>query len=172
MEEDVTLALQDLHRIPVKLYKGMVTIIASPLLEIIKEARKKGCLPADQKAATIIVIHKEGRPAEACFLYRPISLLNLEAKVLAKVLANKLRGVIGSLVHLDKSGFMPDRSTRLKLLRLFGVLHLTAGPETVQAALMALDAKMAYDSLEWNYMFAVQEHLGFEEKSDHPTGKT
>ncbi|KAJ1127304.1 hypothetical protein NDU88_005707 [Pleurodeles waltl] len=71
MEEEVTLALRDLQMgkaavlngIPVKLYKGMATVIASPLPEMHKEARDKGCLPADQRAATITVKYKEGKPS-------------------------------------------------------------------------------------------------------------
>ncbi|KAJ1098234.1 hypothetical protein NDU88_003350 [Pleurodeles waltl] len=89
MEEDVARALRDLlsrtapgsNELPIDLYKRLTSIIAGPLLEMFQEACERGCLPADQRTTSIVVIHKEGKPLKAFSSYRPISLLNMKAKV-------------------------------------------------------------------------------------------
>lgn len=44
--------------------------------------------------AMIVVIPKPGKDAELCPSYRPISLLNVDDKILTKVLVNRLNAVI------------------------------------------------------------------------------
>lgn len=128
-----------------------------------RKAENSGRLPRDQRLATVVVKHKEGKPRDQCSSYRPISLLNAKATILAKLLATRLIGVISGLVHPDQSGFMPSRNTSLNLRRLHGVLSRV---DTLRedAVVVSLDATMAFDRIEWPYLFAVLEKLGFGPK--------
>lgn len=65
--------------------------------------------------AVIVVVPKPGKDPELCFSYRPISLLNVDAKILAKVLVTRLNAVILSLMHGDQTGFMPGKGTDINL---------------------------------------------------------
>ncbi|KAJ1190913.1 hypothetical protein NDU88_000232 [Pleurodeles waltl] len=150
----------DSNRLPVELYKGLRSKLAPHLTAMYHEALKIQQLPINQTTATVVVIHKEGKPATECASCRPISLLNVEAKALAKVLATRLQTVITSIVQPDQLALIPRRSTRLNICRLYGVLHMTESQGGTQAALMALDAKTAFNSMEWRYMFATLRKLG------------
>lgn len=81
------------------------------MLGMFQAALEEGRLHEDLRLATIVVIPKKGKPADTCSSYRPISLLNYETKVLAKVLATRLIPRISTLIHPDQSGFIPHRST-------------------------------------------------------------
>lgn len=70
---------------------------------------RDGALPDTMSEAVIVVIPKPGKDPEICKSYRPISLINVDAKFLAKILATQLNRVITALVHADQSGFIPGR---------------------------------------------------------------
>ena len=116
--------------IPAEVYKRFPDLLGPHILGLFLGAREEGHIPPDLWRATIAVIHKQGKPRESCDSYRPISLLNIEVKILATVLATRLLRVILSLVHIDQSGFMPGRSTRFNLRRVHNWLAEIEDRET------------------------------------------
>lgn len=68
-----------------------------------------GELPSSMMESTIVVIYKEGKNPPNTSSYRPISLLNTDIKILAKVLAARLNKIIQKLVHPDQLGFIPEK---------------------------------------------------------------
>lgn len=41
--------------------------------------------------------------------FRPISCCNIIYKVISKILARRLRGILGKIVHMNQSAFIPGR---------------------------------------------------------------
>lgn len=144
--------------LPIEMFKLTASKIVPPLTKMFVDSRSVGLRPEDQRLANI-VIHKEGKPRNKCPSYQPISLLNCEAKILAKVLVTRLLRVISRMVHPDQSGFMPARNTSLNLRRLHGVL---ARVPTIRedVVVVSLDAASAFDTIEWSCMFAVLQKNG------------
>lgn len=62
------------------------------------------------REAMIKVLPKKGRDTELTSSYRPISLLNTDAKLLAKILAKRLENIIPTLIHHAQSGFVKGRA--------------------------------------------------------------
>ena len=60
-------------------------------------------------AATITVIKKEGKDNTLCSGFRPISLLNADTKLYAKILAERMKGIMTTMVHPNQVGFIPGR---------------------------------------------------------------
>lgn len=83
--------------------------------------------------AYMVLLLKPGKDPQECSSYRPIALLNVDLKILTKVLASRLAKVIPSLVGIDQTGFMPGKSTDTTVRRLFTHLQLdiTDVPEKV-----------------------------------------
>uniref|UniRef100_A0A3Q2PA65 Reverse transcriptase domain-containing protein n=1 Tax=Fundulus heteroclitus TaxID=8078 RepID=A0A3Q2PA65_FUNHE len=72
--------------IPLDFYQSFEDILSPLLLDIYNEAFQNGSLPQSMHSALITLTHKKGKDALDPNGYRPISLLNCDQKLLAKVL--------------------------------------------------------------------------------------
>lgn len=136
--------------IPVEFYKHYPDILLTRLHEMLTNAAEMQSLPESMGEAVIVVILKDGRDPSLCSSYRPISLINVDAKVLAKILANRLNTVITPLVHPDQMGFMPGRGTDINIRGLY--THIARAGQEDGGVVASLDAEKAFDSVEWRYL--------------------
>lgn len=95
--------------LPVEFYKMYMEDLAPRLQSLLAQASEPGILPDSMSDAVIVVISKPGKDPTLYSSYRPISLLNVDAKILA----NRLNTVITALVHPDQTGFMPGLGTNI-----------------------------------------------------------
>lgn len=109
--------------IPAELFKTYVEELLPTFKLMLQKAVEEDCLPPTMAEAVIVVILKPGKALEQCSSYRPISLLNVDAKLLAKVLVGRLNVVMTALVHADQSRFMLGRGTDINI----GSLHIYPG---------------------------------------------
>lgn len=84
-------------------------LIAPRLVIVFRDAIERGKMPESMQSA-ITLIHKKGKNAQQCGSYRPVSLINVDAKILAKILAMRLAH-LPSLIHPDQVGFIRGRSS-------------------------------------------------------------
>ncbi|CAH2296163.1 Hypothetical predicted protein, partial [Pelobates cultripes] len=88
--------------LPLKYYKSYAETLYPPLLAMFNAIREGHELPTQALMTHITIIPKEGKDREHCGSFRPISLINNDIKLLAKVLATRLQEHVPSLVHADQ----------------------------------------------------------------------
>uniref|UniRef100_A0A671XVP2 Reverse transcriptase domain-containing protein n=1 Tax=Sparus aurata TaxID=8175 RepID=A0A671XVP2_SPAAU len=76
-------------------------------------------------------------------------------------MTNRLSKHIGTLIHPDQTGFIPERLSFSNTRRLLNIMYSTNPSDS---AVISLDAKQAFDQIEWRYMFATLRKFGFGDK--------
>lgn len=148
--------------LPVDWYKSFWAELKGDLLEVLNESLAKGQLPLSCRRAVLTLLPKKGDLTDIkC--WRPVSLLCSDYKLLSKVLANRLAGVMNYVIHPDQTYCVPGRSIfdNVSLIRdVFEVSKML----NIDCGLISLDQEKAFDRVEHCYLWKILESFGFCQK--------
>ena len=98
------------------------------------------------------LLHKNKHGVDGISNFRPLTMLNTDLKILAKILANRLQTVLPSLI-------CPEQTCAVKVG--LSNLHLVRTKVDRNAALINLDQSKAFDRVDHAFLEAVLSAAGF-----------
>lgn len=143
---------------PLEFYKQLWEDINPILLPAINNLLDSNSMPDSWSSAVISLILKKDKDPLDCSSYRPISLLNVDYKIMAKAMARRLESILPSVISPDQTEFVKSRYGSDNIRRLLNILdyiHVNKDPTLI----ISLDAEKAFDRVDWPFLFAVLERI-------------
>ncbi|KAL0443866.1 UNVERIFIED_CONTAM: hypothetical protein Slati_2109300 [Sesamum latifolium] len=138
---------------PALFYQNFWRIVGPTTINSILFFLNNGIFPLELNHTYIVLIPKCKKP-EHVSQFRPISLCNVIYKIASRVLANRLKPMLDSIISENQSAFIPGRYITDNVLIAFEVNHYfrnkRKGKEGV--ATLKLDMSKAYDRVKWAFL--------------------
>ena len=147
--------------IPIEFYILFWPKIRNLLLDSFKYSFQNNVLPFTERLSVLSLIHK-GKDLDHTILnnWRPLSLLNVDYKIIAKVLATRLEKILYKIIGEQQSGFVKGRQISSVHRVIDDVMNYHRVRKR-EGIILAIDFKQAFDSLNIHSIFKSLEIFGF-----------
>ena len=119
--------------------------IKKTFLSCVIHSFDKGELCTSQRQAIIKLIEKKDKDKRLIQNWRPISLLNVDVKIISKALSKRLKNVLPSLISDNQSA---DVLQTIDMLKLNGML-------------VTIDIQKVFDSVNHQFLILALKRYGF-----------
>ena len=98
---------------------------------------------------------KTGKPCHSLKGWRPISLLNVDYKIISTAIANRFKEVIDRIIHPSQSAYIKGRYIGENTRLVYDIIsHVNQNNKP--GLILAADFEAAFETVSWQYMRAVQ----------------
>ena len=125
---------------------------------MVQEVQNLGVLIDSQRKGAIRLVFKKEDRSDLKF-YRPISLLNVDVKILTKTAALRLGKIVPFVISKDQTG-IPWRNIATNLHTLNDIVKC-ANSKNAEATILFLDQEKAFDRVDHQFLLKTLKHLNF-----------
>ncbi|CDH54787.1 hypothetical protein RO3G_11686 [Lichtheimia corymbifera JMRC:FSU:9682] len=149
--------------LPFELFKHMQTWepVLRLLLSVMNQALLQHSYPRSWMSTRMVLLYKKGDP-QLLANWRPLSLINSDAKLFTKLLANRLQPIMHHLINPFQTGFLAKRLISDNGWVAQNLMHHVRRPCPSSSSVgVLLDQEKAYDRVHPDYLKQVMTRFGF-----------
>jgi len=148
-----------LDGLTVEFFQTFWHLLGKLLCDIYNESYITGKLPQSMRISVMTLIHKK-EDRDDIANYRPISLTNVDYRILAFIMSNRVQAVIKDIISSDQTAYIKGRYMGTNI-RLISDIIDYYDIENKSGILLNLDFIKAFDSLEWDFLNETLKHFNF-----------
>ena len=146
--------------IPIEFFKIFWATISDSFISCVNECFEKGEMSSSQNQAIITLIEKKGKYRSLLENWRPISLVNIDTKIMTKAIAWRIKKVLPDIIHENQTGYVNDRYMGETVRSISDIMDFTA-KENIPGLMLFIDFQKAFDSVEWEFILKCLETFNF-----------
>lgn len=133
------------------------------LSQLFNAIEKEGELSRSMKCGILSVFYKKKGDRKSLRNYRPISLLQVDYKILARVMANRFKHVLPNIISEDQTCCILGRDISNNIANVRDVIDLVE-QDNLEGYIVKIDQEKAFDRVSHVYLLEVLRKFGFGDR--------
>ncbi len=171
LDEEIEVAISQLNNgkspgadgLTSEFYKAFKNTLTPVLKEIYKAIYDKGEASQLMRVGMVKLIFKKRGDSADLKNYRTISMLNTDFKILAKVLANRLKKVLPEIITTNQAYSIIGREITDTVSNIRDKISYMIESKK-EGYMVSIDLEKAFDRVEHDFLFELLEQFGFGDK--------
>ncbi|CAF3744353.1 unnamed protein product, partial [Rotaria socialis] len=145
----------------IELWRFIFPIIGGHFIKMVNIAKDKGNFHDGFLNGLLTLLKKGSEFKGTMKSFRPLSLMNIDYKIITKVLSSRLKKVMNKIIHYNQTSGIPGRTIHdnIHLIRTIIDYH---SRNRIPLGITMWDQEKAFDRVNHLYLFEVLRRFGFE----------
>ena len=148
------------NRFSVDFFRSFWKPIGILLYRAFQHCYSEGTILPTHRESIITLIPKSGKPSYSLKGWRPISLLNVDYKIISTAIGNRFKEVIDKIINPSKTAYIKGRFIGENSRLLYDVIS-HVNEKKMSGLILAADFEAASETVSWSYIRTVLKEMNF-----------
>ena len=130
------------------------------LFRTMEESIKSGTVPLSHRESIVTLIPKVGKSLNSPKDWRPISLLNVDFKIISAAITNRLKTVMNDIISPSQSAYISGRFIGENSRLVYDVIDELNNQDR-SGLILAADFEAAFESVSWPFISSALDQYNF-----------